>query len=289
MPLGGQDGGLSGGMETARTDAGSAGETSGSGLRVMSLNVRNPCDSSPNAWEDRMPRLRRLLAAAAPDLIGTQECVFRQVKDMEAILPGFGWIGLGRLGGSSGEFCALFYRASRFEVLEYGHYWLSETPDTIASCHWGNTIPRMVTWAKLRDQTNGRELYAANTHFDHLSEEARRRSAELVLEKLREWDTSAPVVLTGDFNVGPGTIPYRTLTEGGLSDTWTEAPVRTGEGLGTFNNYEDPTGRGETSRIDWILKRGALRPTSSAIVTDLVDGGYATDHFPIWADLNWEE
>ena len=119
-----------------------------------------------------------------PDLIGTQEGLYPQIKDIAADQPAYDWIGLGRDGGSRGEFMAIFYRRDRFEPLEYEHFWLSDTPDVIASSTWGNGVRRMVTWAKFRDRTTGREFYFWNTHLDHEVQFAREKSAELIRQRI---------------------------------------------------------------------------------------------------------
>ena len=47
---------------------------------------------------------------------------------------------------------AIFYNEKNYTVLEYDHFWLSDTPNIIGSKTWGNNIPRMVTWAKFLDK-----------------------------------------------------------------------------------------------------------------------------------------
>jgi hypothetical protein len=54
------------------------------------------------------------------------------------ILPDYEWIGLGRDGGNHGEFMAVFYRVTRFEPLEFDHFWLSDAPNVVASSTWGS-------------------------------------------------------------------------------------------------------------------------------------------------------
>jgi hypothetical protein len=94
-----------------------------------------------------------------PDLMGTQEGLYAQLKDLAADLPAHAWVETGRDGGSRGEFMAVFCRKERFEPLEYDHFWLSDTPDVIGSSTWGNTNRRMVTWVRCRDLASGREFH----------------------------------------------------------------------------------------------------------------------------------
>ncbi len=258
----------------------------GEPLRVMTYNVRYASDQKPNAWPDRLPVARAMLQQYAPHVIGMQEALYRQVKDFDATLPNHEWIGLGRDGGSRGEFMAVFYLAERLEPLEFDHYWLSDTPEMIGSSTWGNSNRRMVTWVRFRDRSNDQEFYFLNTHFDHQIELARRKSAQLVLERSAKL-TGAPVILVGDFNspAQQGAVYDALVGEGRFRDSWLEADEK-GELVGTFNGFRGPANASQ-QRIDWILLQGAIQVQSSEIVTFQQDGQYPSDHFPVIADLQW--
>lgn len=133
-------------------------------------------------------------------MLGTQEGIYSQIKDIAADLPEFDWIGLGREGGSRGEFMAVFYRKARLEPIAYDHFWLSDTPEVMNSATWGNTYRRMVTWVKFRDRITGGEFFLFNTHFDHQVQAAREQSADLVRKRVAALNTKLPVLLIGDFN-----------------------------------------------------------------------------------------
>ena len=164
--------------------AGGAGTLSaaddGSELCVMTYNLRYASASPPNAWSARRPAAKALWNQVRPDVVGTQEGVYQQIKDIAADQPDFAWIGLGREGGSRGEFMAVFYRRDRLMPLEFDHFWLSDTPDVIGSTTWGNSNRRMVTWVKFRDVASDRDFYFFNTHFDHQVHAAREKSADLL-------------------------------------------------------------------------------------------------------------
>lgn len=256
-------------------------------LRVMAYNVRYASDRPPNAWPDRRPAMKRLLEKEAPDLIGTQESVYGQVRDLAADLPAYDWIGLGRDGGSRGEFMAVFYRRDRFEPLAFDHFWLSDTPQVIASTSWGNRLPRMVTWVRFRDRSTGRVFEFWNTHFDHQSEPARQQSAVLLRDRIAGIPADIPVVVTGDFNAVAGaSAAYTTLTaDGALTDTWLAAKVRHNEGINTFNSFG--VGRREGQRIDWVLARQPKSVDEAAIVIDDDNGVPPSDHYPVTATIRF--
>lgn len=256
-------------------------------LRVMTFNLRFASVERPNAWPDRRPVMKHTIESAAPDVIGTQEGLYAQLRDIAQDLPAYDWIGVGREGGSRGEHTAIYFRRERFEPVAYDYFWLSSTPEVIGSITWGTAYRRMVTWVRLRERTTGRELYVWNTHFDHQVEEARQKSAALVRDRLREIPRDVPVLLIGDFNCAAGASPaYALLTrEAGLADAWLETPTRVNEGLNTFHNYEPPLRKGE--RIDWILASRPVRVQRTEIVTYHEGTQYPSDHFPVVADVEF--
>jgi endonuclease/exonuclease/phosphatase family metal-dependent hydrolase len=254
-------------------------------LTVMTYNLRFATETPPNAWSARRPLLCEVIRRAAPDVIGTQEGLYGQLQDMAEDLPGYTWIGLGREGGSRGEFAAVFYRTDRLLPVAYDHFWLSETPQVIGSATWGNRYVRMVTWVRFRDRKTGAEFYFWNTHFDHEVVVAREKSAGLLKRRIEAVCGGTPVLVVGDFNApAQQSAPYSILTDGEfLLDAWIKAPRRQGEGLGTFNGFgKTPDGR---ERIDWILFRGGWQAESAAITTDKKGDQYPNDHYPVTAVL----
>jgi len=254
-----------------------------SSLCVMTYNLRYASTNPPNAWPVRRPIMREVIQKAAPDVLGTQEGLYWQLKELASDLPEFDWIGLGREGGSKGEFMAVFYRKARLEPLAYDHFWLSDTPDVMGSTTWSNRTRRMVTWIKFRDRTVGNEFLLFNTHFDHEIQMAREKSAQLVRDRIAGLSTKLPILLIGDFNAAAQTNKaYQILTgEQFLADAWLSARQHSGEGIGTFNDFKGIKANGP--RIDWILTRGQITVDSMEILTFARNGQFPSDHFPVIA------
>ena len=261
----------------------STNEASGT-LCVMTYNLRYAGSTPPNAWPQRRPLMREVIRSIAPDVIGTQEGLSGQLKDLAADLPEFNWVGVGRDDGKTkSEFMAVFYRPARLETLATNHFWLSDTPAIPGSTTWGNSNRRMVTWLKFRDRSTGGEFFLFNTHFDHQIQPAREKSADLVRERVAALDPKLPVLLIGDFNAAAESNPaYLTLTAGNFfADAWLTARERRGEGIGTFNDFKSVQPNGP--RIDWILTRGAVTVDRAETVTFMRDGQFPSDHFPVVA------
>ncbi|MGW0522422.1 endonuclease/exonuclease/phosphatase family protein [Crossiella sp. NPDC003009] len=262
------------------------GPARGDTLHVMSFNLRYAASTQPNSWPVRRPVLAELLRREQPTVLGTQEGLYGQLKDIEADLPAhYDWIGLGRAGGSQDEFMAVYYDTRRLTPLAFDHYWLSDTPNVIGSKSWGNRVIRMVTWVRFADRRTGAEFVTVNTHFDHESESSRQRSAELVRDRINALSPGLPVILTGDFNTAAGSTPaYDILRTGAtLTDTWPAATERRTPLHATFHGYRPLVPGGD--RIDWILTRGATSIRAAAINTYARNGQFPSDHLPVQALL----
>ncbi|MER6417870.1 endonuclease/exonuclease/phosphatase family protein [Streptomyces sp. NPDC001137] len=258
------------------------------GLEVMTFNLRFASTKEPNSWSDRRPVMRELLRRAHPHVIGTQEGLYQQLRDIDSDLgPSYDWIGTGREGGSRDESTAVFYDNRRLAPVEHYTFWLSDTPEVIRSNTWGAAFPRIVTWVRFRDLADGgRQFYVLNTHFDHASQYARERSASLMAQRIAQLDRSLPAVVTGDFNVAAHRNPvYDTLVGSGLLDTW-DAAAHRGAPYGTFHGYKGLTPNGD--RIDWILTSPWVTTHRASVDTFSVDGQFPSDHLPVQVSLGLE-
>lgn len=262
-------------------------------LRVMSYNVRYAtAKDGINGWDNRKEFLAETVTAFDPDLLGTQETLAIQRDFLAKKLPGHAGLGVGRDDGlEKGEMMALYWRKDRFDKLDGGHFWLSETPDTVGSKSWDSLLPRMVTWVKLKDKKAPDDLpiLYLNTHFDHLGKTARLESAKLIRRKIASLGTGCRVLLTGDFNSGEGSEPYMTVFgdfEGKpspLTDTYRAAHPTATKDEGTGNGFLATKTAGP--RIDWIGCTNDWAVRSAAIDRSARDGRTPSDHFAVNAVL----
>jgi endonuclease/exonuclease/phosphatase family metal-dependent hydrolase len=257
------------------------GPAVGDDLHVMSFNLRFASVTEPNSWARRRPVMAELLGREQPTVLATQEGVYHQLRDIAHDLPEpYDWIGVGREGGSRGEFMAVFYDTRRLEPLEYDHFWLSDTPALVGSTTWGNRIPRMATWVRFIDRRTGAEFVVVNTHLDAESENARVRGTQLIRERIAAMDRDVPVLLAGDFNVPAGKSDSYDILTADLTDTWSSARRRS-RVFATWHGYRPL--RPDGNRIDWILARGAVTVDSVAINPFAIGGQFPSDHLPVQA------
>ena len=261
-------------------------------MTVMSFNIRyGLAGDGENRWDLRKDLVVGVIREHAPAVIGLQEALRCQLDYLQARLPGYGLIGMGREAGGEGEHAAILYRTDRFEAAESGTFWLSDTPEVV-SRHWGNTCLRICTWVRLVEKQTGRGFSVWNTHLDHESQPSREKSVRLIAGRLGERGSAEPAVVMGDFNAGEGNPAVRFLTGGGgagdgrlprLRDTFRvlhpdEAAVRT---------YHAFTGRREGEKIDYILVTPGFRVLAASIERWHEGGRYPSDHFPVTATLAW--
>lgn len=252
-------------------------------LKVMTYNIRynNPKDGV-NAWPNRQDKVLKLVLNQHPDVVGLQEALKDQNQFMDSLLVGYGRIGVGRDDGwDKGEFSPLFYDLKKFNLRDNGTFWLSETPEIPGSKSWDASITRICTYAQLIDKENGKSIWVFNSHFDHKGRDARKESAKLLLEKVKDMAQADAVVLIGDFNFGSESEPYKVITAG-FSDAFScyKAGAKT-TGCGFV------VGEKEGNRIDHIFYSKAMKCTSYSILDENDGKNYPSDHLPVISTLSY--
>ncbi|CAH1762954.1 9915_t:CDS:2 [Entrophospora sp. SA101] len=144
-------------------------------LRIASFNIRydsKGIDPSPRAtnegfiinqklekrqakeqpWNIRKYKVADTILFHKIDVIGIQEAIYSQIKDLESLLAknnddDWGWVGVGRHdgkpdGNEGGEFTPIFYNKNRLKLLDFEHFWLSETPNVPNSMGWDAKLTR---------------------------------------------------------------------------------------------------------------------------------------------------
>ncbi len=257
-------------------------------LRVGTFNVRwaNPNDGE-HQWDLRKERLFALLREWGPDVLGLQEPLLGQLQALRQALPDYNSAAVGREDGlSAGEFCPVFYRAARFERLDTGTFWFSETPDAPGSLGWGSRHPRICTWVRLRERKDGQEFYVYNAHWDHESQPARDYSASILLDRIRRRSAPDPVILLGDFNAEASNPAVVRLA---APDSPVPTSVLSPEQIrqsGTFHGF---TGQASETPIDHISVSPEWTIADAAILSGDGLRPFPSDHFPLAATLQTAE
>lgn len=251
-------------------------------VTVMSYNVYVVSTGS-NAHEKREPGVTATVRSVMPDVVGFQEVDYDWLTRLTAGLPEYSYVGRGReKEETDGEYSPVFYKTEKYNLLNSGTFWFSNTPDK-ASIAWGTVFKRICTWAVLEDKETGFTFAVFNSHWDHISYISRNNSASLLLQKIEEYAPDLPVVITGDFNCEANTVAYEKLINGGFVDSMYVA-AETAD-IGTYHGYTGKSTEGELP-IDHILfldEHGFAN--AYRVITDEYDGRYPSDHFAIVSEL----
>ncbi len=265
-------------------------------VQVMTYNIRyGSADDGDNSWTNRSALVIGQIRSYGADSIGLQEALRFQIDEIRKALPWYGEVGIGRDGGEAGEYSCILYDMRRFDVLDSGTFWLSDTPDQF-SMDWGAACVRICTWALLTEKETGESFYHYNTHLDHRSEESRLKSLVLIAKRVAGGDRTVPFVLTGDFNAGEESRPLQYLKDHAcdFNTAWTRVPmVDTYRELhpletevGTFNGFK---GDKHGAKIDYIMAAPETQVLEAGIDQSMPDGRCISDHFPVTATLRFPE
>lgn len=246
----------------------------------MSFNIRYAtADDGPNNWANRMKAVPEMLKDVRPTVFGLQEALDAQLSYIGKTCGEYGYVGVGRDDGKlKGERMTVHYLRDEVELLDWGTWWLSETPEK-PSLGWDAKYIRTATWTKMRMKADGREFYFVNTHLDHKGKLARIEGLALIIDKIAEMNPDGlPVILTGDFNAIPDDVCLLALNQ--MMHSARQYAART-DTRGSFNGW----GRRETS-IDYIYFSGFRRCRRFRVVTkSYACVPYISDHYPIVADM----
>lgn len=253
-------------------------------LKVVTFNVLVDFAPQPGVppWSQRKELCSQVLRESQADLIGLQESSPGQIKFFAEELPGYAAHYYVSESGSPYPDAALMYREEAFERLDEGHWWLSPTPERV-STGFGNVLPRLVVWVRLKHRPSGRELYFFNTHFDN-SRPSQDRMAELCQRLFEPFVAEGlPLIFVGDFNTDQERGDYPRLTSGGWADAYRASPLASPNGRDD-NVPTFPNGK----RIDHIFYHG---PGLKAIRWERLESPDPdrplSDHYPVYAELEW--
>lgn len=250
-------------------------------VMTMNLRVNNP-DDGKNAWPYRIHKAAEVFKTNSPSIAGTQEGLFSMLSDLHECLPDYGRIGESRGGDTEDEYCAIFYKTDEMEMTDHGQFWLSETPEEANSISWESACPRICTWGAFRFKKDPRhQTVVYNTHLDHVSQQAREKGIQLILENMnRHMSQDLPVILMGDMNADPRNQAIQFLKTTSLRDAYSLSDCSPGA---TFHNFQ---GGQEGQPIDYIFASPNIEFLELTVDRSVIDGGYPSDHYPVIARLD---
>ena len=251
-------------------------------IRIMSFNIRYG-DLGVLTAEDRYDDVESIIKKGAPDSIGLQEATPEWMAYLKTALDGYSYVGVGRDDGDNqGEYAAIFYLDSKYKAVDSGTFWLSDTPD-VPSKGWGADCYRICTWVILENKATGERYVHMNAHFDFANDDVRYNSADMIVEKAKEFG-DIPVVYTADMNFSDTSEYFTHMNKSGYFINTKDVAEDTMDYL----TYHDRNPKHhDSSKIDFILINDKFDAEVYRVVTEGVDGRYVSDHFPLYSDIKF--
>jgi endonuclease/exonuclease/phosphatase family metal-dependent hydrolase len=257
-------------------------------LKIMSFNIRydNPEDNKNN-WKYRKEEVTKIIRSQGVDILGAQEVLANQLKDISEKLPEYNAIGVGRDDGEEkGEFSPIFYKKNKFIVVKSGYFWLSETPDK-PSKGWDAACERIATWVQLKDIKTDKMLFVINTHFDHEGIIARQESVKLIKDKVALLSEGLPLVIMGDFNAEPESTVVKQMLSAAAAITIFDSRSVASKVNGTawtFNGFgKVPVHQRQI--IDYIFVNKDVKVKKHNILSEMVNGIFISDHSAVFIEV----
>ena len=239
-------------------------------------------------WERRRGALDAAFKAMGADVVAFQE--------MESFAGGsrsrdnlaLGWLlarNPGFAAAAAGDPSAfpstqpILYRRDRLEVVDQGWFFFAETPDALYARGFDGAPPSFASWARFRDRETGAAFLLLNVHLDAGSWENRRRSAELVAERVAARIADGEtVLLAGDLNARTSSPTLEVLEGAGLA--FLSVPSATfhfNRGLHLFG------------AIDHLAHGPGAAPLGLAMVLrGRFEDAWPSDHYPAASDFALE-
>lgn len=245
-------------------------------LLVGSFNVRFLDDNRPDydfkfggqPWPVRRPAVKAFFEKNPIDIMGLQEVRRAQAADLEEDL-GDEWFiycpgrySGGKMVRTSDEAVGLMYRKSRFNLLGYGRFWLSDSTEVAGSKRLGQSSPIVTSWVHLEEKARpGKDLWFFSAHISWsvaANPELPDQEVETLLSEMERLtgisrtefrSCATPVFLVGDLNNTAEESSIRTLGSF-FNDARTSSPVSESTGKQTFNCYGN---EGKAAIIDYIF------------------------------------
>jgi endonuclease/exonuclease/phosphatase family metal-dependent hydrolase len=214
-----------------------------------------------------------------PDIICFQEATDAIADFLRSCLsPAYTILLTQREEGLTGEGLAVAYRPEAVTLYGLEVFWLSPTPQVVASKFPGQSKHSRICQNLLfKDERSGRPFRLYNLHLEEVSEDARVKQMELVLE--RQSKETVPTILLGDFNSRSDGQVAPLCKSKGLADV-TAHITHSFHGFGKWE---------QGIKLDYIFADPETAQTISNVhIWDAcLNGIYLSDHYPIAMELQF--
>lgn len=261
-------------------------EKAADALRIISFNLRYNDDKAESV-KDRSKISTAIIRQYSPDSFGVQEATGKWMDILEKSLGDkYAYVATPRDDkGYNSECNAVFYLKDKYNLIDSGTIWLSETPEKEFTKSFDSCCHRIATWAVLQNKSDGKTYTHINTHLDHVSEKARIEQTKILLDKISQLNKTSKVVCTGDFNAENSSEIYQKMTA--ATDDSRMVAINSDSGI-TFHNYGQCDENSDAA-IDFIFVPKGTKVYTHKIIRNTFKGMHPSDHYPIASDMNLYE
>jgi endonuclease/exonuclease/phosphatase family metal-dependent hydrolase len=272
------------GQETANISV--AGGSSPVKFMTFNIKANNIMDTF-GSWNSRKKLVFQLITEHSPDVLGLQEPLHNQLTDVQQEFGGYACYSAGGSDGKDGgEACPIFYRSSRFTLIDSGTFWFSDSPDKPGAKGWGALVPRFCSWVQLSEKGTNNNFYVYNTHLDSLSQNSRNKSVRMLEKVIAAQKSQAPFVIMGDFNMRLKNPAMAFLLKSGpenqfpVTDAWLSVHPDTPDvSTCRFGGWAGGP------QLDHIQVGLNARAITAEVDARKIDGDFPSDHFPVIANV----
>ena len=205
--------------------------------------------------EIRKEPVAYLISEYAPDVIALEECFDEWHTHLPEMLGDGYAVACANVADRVPNRTPILYRTDRLKLVDSG---------TIAIEQAITNNRRVITWAIFENKTNGERFAVIASHWDPFSEDAKFDSSKVMAELAMRFQTeqNLPVIAMGDFNSVPSNAAYM-----------------------NFHTTSGLTGVTQTTGVDHIFYTSDFNLVAQGVERENC-AGMASDHFPVWIDVN---
>lgn len=244
-------------------------------LKIISFNIRCCDDKDGHSISERAPRLAEVTRKYDADIIAFQEYTVPWEEQIAKFYPEYDMFNKYR-SVSELESAPILWKKDKFELLDKGYFWLSDTPE-VESRGWDELYNcwRMCEYVILKHKESGKVFTHMNTHYG-FGDKGQMDSSKLIYEYSQKISQN-PTFVTGDFNMFPTSKGYEEITKYFTDvNTLTAKETRT-----TYHGY----GKVNDAHIDYCFINDKIKPISLKLIDETVEGKYPSDHYGLLVSL----
>ena len=250
-------------------------------MKIVTYNLRciyNAAVDGMNSFVHRGGMILDVIFEKKPDVICFQEAIPAHITFLRKYLsPDYAVLFTQREPGLTGEGLAVAYRQDSCSLYGLEVFWLSPTPNVIASKFPGQSQHSRIghgLWFK--NEQTGNQFCLYNLHLEEISEDVRVQQMEIALNRAEQ--ENLPALMMGDLNSTPERQVIACCKERGLVDLTEEIPI-------TFHGFGK---RDPGYKLDYFL----AKPETAALCSNVhiweecYNGIYLSDHYPVELTLD---